>query len=589
MKSLRFYILSCAVAALVCFAPGASHAGISDVLSRAFSWWGERAAGQSSSSFERGESGSGEEGQGGGDEESKPASGAAAGMCAVPREPPRTECEPGSGFLCVDTPPGGIAGEGFTLRGTVDRKGSVVASINISVQNEYTKRTVLVDTSAPAGSGCLGELSEGTPFCLDSAGYFAAWVPLDEKGPATISVSASRLSGEPVRKTVRTSRVVPLSLDGKSVKLDPDVRSGEKADGTHVTATISLLGDCQFCDFIGASTGGVSVTVENLMTDGAGSVRVISCPTTVEQGGQGRFVVGVPVGPGKNSLRITACNAAHAEGSCPSISGMEFDAEGEPNALKIISPPPMPAYDLDEYPAIDWEFSLGSSEECVHIQFNREPPREVCADGNGRYKTRLSPRVGTNAATISRGGLEEFAWTFGWGKVTSPHVNGGRILLPEAARFALPSSTVRHILVPLLNNFLKSDELPAFLEDAMGGAVSAGEDEKAPPVSIPMCGFGGGLGGSRIALRGKPAVGDAKIEEVSFADGRIDMKAVFRDLRVGIDLIPDEDGDGLPDRDPLPLVVAFRKAIAFVSMETKIGEDGEVLILVSSPDDDCSY
>ena len=572
--------------------PRVSNAGIIDALSRVARWWSERGVegAGSASSLSRGEDA--EAGDEPGDEPTALGQ-ATAGMCVVPREPPSTKCEIGSGFLCVDTPPGGVAANHFTLRGTTDRKGSVVASIHISVQNEYTKKTVSVDTSAPSGADCRGELEEGRSFCLDAAGFFAARVPLLEKGPATISVSASRLSGGPVQKNVRTSRVVALTLDEKNLAFDPNVREKTAIDGTHVTATLDLLGECQFCDFIGASTGGVSVTVENVMTDASGAVRMISCPTTIEQGGQGRFVIGVPVGPGKNSLTITACNAASAEGSCPRISGIEFEAGGSLQALKVISPPPLPAYDSGEYPNIAWEFSLGGKGECVDMQFNREPAREVCADEAGRYRADLSPRAGINVATLSRGGAEEFAWTFGWGKVISPHANGGTIEVPDAARVALPASTVNQIILPLINNFLNSDELGRAMEGLLGGGKGKDSGDSSAAQSsesaIPKCGSGGSMSESLIEIRGTPVIEEAKISDLVFGEGRIDLKAVLRGLRVGVNLAPDKDGDGLADRDPLPLVVAFRKAIVEISLEVKRGEDGKVLVLLSSPHDDCSY
>ncbi|HPM41948.1 MAG TPA: hypothetical protein PLY45_05890, partial [bacterium] len=55
----------------------------------------------------------------------------------------------------------------------------------------------------------------------------------------------------------------------------------------------------------------------------------------------------------------------------------------------------------------------------------------------------------------------------------------------------------------------------------------------------------------------KPLYERISIESLAFRDGGIDVKAIFRNLSVGIDLVPDRDGDGEADSDPLPLVVAL--------------------------------
>lgn len=590
---MRFFRLTSialvAVLALV-LAPRSSEAGISDLVARAVAWWQARsvvatAAGkQDDGTTEPGDDEAEEENGG-------TTAGRTPGMCIAPREPAQIVCEPGMGFLCVDTPSGGIAGESFILHGTIDRKGSVLASIQVSVQHEYTKRTVAVATADPAGESCRGDLAAKTTFCLDAEGYFAARVPLAEKGPFTISVSASRLSGESEEKRVRTSRVTAVAFDASKLALDPDVRATPSVDGTHVTATLDLLGSCQFCDFIGASTGGVRITVENVMTDARGAEQRISCPTTVEQGGQGRFVVGVPVGPGKNELTITACNAATPGASCPKVAGIAFTASGTTGQLEILSPPPAPAYDADAYPTMPWEFTLGGATECVAMQFNREAPREICPGDDGRYRAQLAPRVGVNVATLAREGVEEFAWTFGWGAIESPYGNGGVINVPRAVRLALPARTATAILLPLINNFLASDERDRLIETMLGGDASTEEETEAEPVAeiaIPKCSAGGGLGAFGIALRGKPAIDGAVIEKLAFGKDRIDLKAVFLGLSVGIDLIPDANGDGKADRDPLPLVIAFRKAIAEVALEQQ-GTGSDALLLLSSPNDDCSF
>lgn len=599
MRHVRAIQVIAIVAALCAGgAPRAADAGLSDILSRATAWW--QAKGIAATGIPgHGSRVTGHES----DEGKKPADGEkpggaanrAPGMCIVPQELPTTACEPGDGFLCVDTPPGGVAGDSFVLRGTLDRKGSVLAGMHIVVQHEYTKKSAAIDIDTAVAADCRGTLPEGKGSCLDAAGFFAVRVPLAAKGPHTISVSASRLSGESVEKRVRTSRVVPLVLDASRVSFEPDVRTVSDTDAAHVMVSVGLLGECQFCDFIGASTGGVRVTVDNTITDPSGTTHRISCPTTIEQGGQGVFLVGVPTGPGNNALTITACNAAAAAGSCPSVGGIAFSAKGGARTFEMVSPAPAPTYAAAQYPTIAWEFALGEGSGCVNMQFNREAPRELCPAANGRYLATLAPRIGINAATILTGeGVEEFAWTFGWGSIASPHANGGVIEVPGAVRAMLPASSVQGILKPFINNFLASDEMGALISrlfekpagDAQQPAAAA---SPKTDMGIPKCAAGGGLGKFHVALRGVPSMDDGAVDEIAFAKDRVDLKSVFHGLRLGIDLSPDKDGDGKGDREPVPLVIAFKKLIAEVSFEERKDEGGRPLLILGSPHDDCSF
>lgn len=512
-------------------------------------------------------------------------------MCRVPQEPPVTVCEIGSGFLCVNTPPGGVAKDSARIEGTIDRRGSVLAGIRIAVQNEYTKRISYVDTASPAGSDCWN--SQDKSYCLDPQGFFSAGVSLQEFGPYTISITASRLSGESVTRRVRLSRVKPIELGEGDVAFTPDVRTSSETHEAMVTVTVKLLGDCSFCDFIGASTGGVSVSVENAIEDLSGARRRIGCATTVEQGGAGQFVIGVPVHPGRNSLAVRACNAAHDAGACPEVSGISFMGTGSVASFGIISPPPAPSYDSDEYPTIPLEFSLGDWGECATLRFNREAPREVCPV-SGKFAAELLPQTGINVVGISREGAADFAWTFGWGRITSPFGEpGGRIAVPNAVGIALPSKTVRNILLPLANNFLSSDEFKKLLAREGDNDPSRGDGEDANEDGIvgliPGCGEGGGLEGLMMKLRGEPRIGNAEVEDLEFGDSRIDLRIDLESVGVGIDLVPDEDGDGRGDRGPLPLVVAFRRALVDVALEVGEAHDGSEILLVTSPHSDCDY
>jgi hypothetical protein len=496
----------------------------------------------------------------------------------------------------MDTPPGGVATDKAIVRGTIDRRGSVPASIRIAVQHEYTKDIRFVDTSSPALEKCWEDDRPAVPFCIDADGRFSAEVPLERQGPYTISMSASRVSGESVEKKVRMSRVSAVKLSPSSVTFDPDIQTTPEIDAPMVTVTIGLLGDCSFCDFIGASTGGVTATVVNEIVEKNGEVKTISCDTTVEQGGQGRFVIGVPAMPGKNSITVKACNAATG-GDCPSVGAVNFTAKGEVAAFQIISPPPMPSYSSDEYPEIDMAFKTGGGISCLDMQFNREEVREVCADDGGVFHANLEPRVGINIATFNtKDGGEAFAWTFGWGKLVSPFKSpGGSVAIDDAAGIFLSNHLIGEILIPFVNNFIASDEfynfiaelfLKATASDAGDGGEAASEAE-APNI-IPGCDAGGSQGEYAIGIGGMPEFKSLELADYSIGDGKINLAAAVKELRATITVAPDKDGDGKADKDPLPIVLSFAEAKIVFSVEM-MGEAEPKLLLISSPYTDCSY
>ncbi len=577
MKNVRIIVLLfCAV---LSFAPSSAHAGFGDILSRAAGLWKGMSIGALAGETDPAPEPSDEPSE-------EPGVSTTPGLCQVPQEPVRIECEIGAGFLCVSTPPGSVAQSSFVLKGAIDRQSSVLASITISAQNEYTKKGAIVDTSSPASSGCWDAGSSGAPFCLDAEGRFSATVDLPEAGPYTISVAASRVAGNSEERSVRLSRVVAPALTSGGVTLDPDVKTLASTDLSHVRVSVSLLGECQFCDFIGAATNGVTVSVENVIEGEDGNVRRIECASTVEQGGQGKFTVGVPVGAGQNSLVIKACNAATGA-SCPSVGPIAFTGTGAGetvDGITFISPEPMPSYDSGAYPSLPWKFRIAGETQCVDVRFNRLAPISVCPDAQGAYSLTLNPRTGINVATIaSEGGMEEYAWTFGWGKILSPHASGdGAMDIPSAIEVALPEGAVRDILLPLINNFLASDERDELISEILsgmdGGDSSSGDSEAA---EIPKC-SSAGIEGFSAKLRGEPSLGEAVLKGLEFKGNGMALSASLKDLEIGIDLVPEKD---LP---PLPLIVSFRKALADLSIEDGTSS-GEPLVLLSSPHDDCDY
>ena len=588
-------VLAAALIAL----PRASHAGLWDMAKDAVGWWSTHSAGvhamdddapvSGDEAEDEEEEGDVEDEDTTDDDDTPSGSSGMPGMCLVPQEPPITECTIGSGFLCVSTPPGGVASESLILTGTIDRQSSTFASIQIIAQNEYTKAMSEVETSAPATSGCTETGNFQGPFCIDAEGRFAARISLSEKGPHSIMVTASRLSGDSVTKQVRVSRVIATGLTSDDVSFNPDIKSQPSVDGTHVTVTADLLGDCQFCDFIGASTGGVLVSVENVITDSDGVERRISCSTKIEQGGQGRFMLGVPVGSGGNSLTVRACNAAAQSTSCPQVVSPTFTATGvvdAADAVEFISPEPLPSYDKDQYPVIHWKFRIAGKDSCVSIRLNREAPAEVCPGADGVFARDLAPREGINVVSIaSDTGTDEFAWTFGWGKIISPHGgNDGVMEISQAVEAGLTAKAAHRIILPALNNYLASDEFAGLVDDMlsdMGGGGGGGTTEEFIDL-IPKC-KGGGGGEFSTELRGKPDLGEVLLKSLKFESDELGLSLVLRDTKVGLDLIPKKD---LPS---LPLVISIRKAILDVALAVDEASDGEPRILITSPHEDCDY
>ncbi len=549
-----------------------------------------------------------------GDEPTVP-SASGEGMCRVPQSQPERICEVGMGFLCVNTPDYGVAEEWAVIRGTVDRDNSVVTAINVVSQHEYTKETISIDTTDPEIEACWTSSLEERPFCLDEQGFFAARVPLPRLGPYTISVNASRLSGSSMEQSVRLSRVVAPELPTDAVSFDPDILESPHVSDAMVNVIVELLGDCQFCDFIGASTGAVTVTVTNTISSDDGNVRTVSCATNIEQGGQGRFVIGVPAGAGTNALEIEVCNAA-VEGGCPGLSGFAFSGPVEASGFEIVRPEPLPAYDAERYPVIEWEFRLEglSTNACVNVQFNRQKSEQVCADGDV-FRMTLHPVPGINVVTVETegvGGKTVHPWTFGWGRIASPFDEGGSVtatsglVASDALQLAVPAHTMIDVIQPLVSNFISSDAFGPFVTQMVAAVPDTrgdedldedepARDERAESIetirdSIEGCQGGGGLmEGKRLEVVGSPTVGAARIEGMAFESERLSLSLNTDDVELRLRLVTDVDGDGVPDSDPLPLLIAFRKAIFDVSLSQGVGVDGRRVFMISSPYTDCDY
>lgn len=606
MSKIKFIFLAIIVLAGLSFAPPAHASFFNKAGSYIYNkagdlakWWKRGSVGLTKGESAPEESGDVEGGDATPPEEETPSTITPPGICKVPQQPPVIICEEGSGFLCLNTPEPGVAGDFIIIKGTIDRRGSTPSGVSVAVQHEYTKETEIVDTSNYETSGCWESGLTSRSFCMDEDGFYSARIPLKSDGPYTISVSATRFSGEPVTQTARTSRVIAPRMGESAVTFDPDVRTQGSVNSSYVNITVSLLGDCQHCDFIGASTSAITVTVENSMKDSSGNSSSISCATNIEQGGQARYVLGVPVGPDQNELTITACNAATAAGSCPAIGQIKFQGPGGITGMRIVSPPPQPSYSSSEYTTIPFKFKIEGLAEnaCVNVALNRQNSVKVCPS-SGNYSTDLYPQAGINVVTVEygEGGLgATFPWVFGWGPISSPFKNGGEIkdglVSTSALQVAVPAKTFTDILGPLVGNAVSSDEFARLINKFTGGGQeeSAGEappqEEEQVDIQIPRC-ESAGIEGFQIKLLGDPSIGQARIENVSFAKNELGLSINADNASFGISLVKDKDGDGVPDKDSIPLKISFRKAV--IDLLLKVDEK-EKLILLSSPHTDCDF
>ncbi|MBI4212360.1 MAG: hypothetical protein HY540_06955 [Deltaproteobacteria bacterium] len=499
-----------------------------------------------------------------------------AGTCQIPKERAKIVCNQSSGFLCVNTPEGGYVSEVFELRGRIDRESYQLASIGISVQNDYTKSTQIVDPPS---------------IQIDDRGYFSARVPLEQTGPYTITVKATRLAGETERQSVVTSRVLPFQLKPENIALDPDIKATPSTDAKSIDVAVSLLGNCSFCDFIGASTGGILVSVVNRITTPDGSTKEVRCQTTTEQQGAGRFQLGVPTLPGKNAMTISACNAAHGA-TCPALAPIAFQVEGAGDGLTILSPLPLPAYAKSAYPSIPFSFRLaGAKDACVEVFANRERI-QACRAGDDIYRVNLIPRIGVNVVTVSSG-KRDIPWVFGYGDITSPFAESKTMTVPGALKLSLSESFISHVIFPALNNFLQSDAfqnvfslLDSEAED--GVQTSSPNIEGQLTEMLPICrpAVSGPI--LSIALRDRPHIGRAKLESLVMNQGSVDVALNVDDLLVKLNLMGDKDRDGKNDGEPLPMILSFKKAIFHVRLEEQEFQ-GRDVFLVTSKYNDCDF
>lgn len=520
-------------------------------------------------------------------------------------------CEEGGPFLCVNTPPGSVKEDFVILKGRLNLENTTLGSLSVMTQHEYTKeiRTLSLENNWRRENGA-----------------FEIHVPLPELGPYTIFVAATRQQGNSMQTLVRTSRVIAPTVTPDVVTYEPNITGGVVPDGTRlIKVALDLLAGCgeskEICDFIGAATGGVEVSVENTMRP---ANKKVNCKTNSIQGGAGQFVVGVPVWPGENQLTITICNAVTGfdKTHCPKIQPPPFRVGGATSQIEIL--PPLGGGPLLWEPesAPHWKLRFKISgftpkvcDDSVQVGFNFKPAQKVCADPQGIFETPLIPETGYNMAVIQAnvGGqklLESVA--LGWGKTLKPFDSEGNLkpkeewTLKRGLNLQLPKAVLES-LIPKGNGYLVS---PAFKEKLAEWTEKIGK-EKVVRTADPLreekesikkeLGFcptggglrqagGGGLGALRLRLMSPPQIGKIEWKSLSLSEDRLKGVVEAQNVLITAQLYKDENGDAVPDIDPLPLKISFRTlGLAPVLEPGPANSDGKTLWRLSSPETDCTY
>lgn len=505
-------------------------------------------------------------------------------QCRVPQEPVRIPCQKGGEFLCVESPPGGVAEANLTLTGRVNQTLGALSHFEIRIQNDYTKKIRQILPTNP----------------LNGEGIFSILIPLEEVGPYTIAVAASRINGEVSQKTVRTSFVTSLSLTSDLVSVEEG--------STHYQVVIDLLKDCAgFCDFIGAGTGGVKISVLNQITTASGTVRSVECKTTVTQGGTGRFTLGIPKLPGENQLKIRACNASNAKNdACPELDPMTLAGAQGQGKIILLNPSEgdSPFFDRKKFPKMKIQFRLEGVSPAVpcgeqtKIVLNSGVPQisesqALCPDAAGNYETLLDPEEGYNFAHIFYQEGEtriQKIYSFAWGSIQSPEE-----LIKNGFEGMLSKEFLNRTLLPMVNRFLKSDGVGEWIREFTEN-VGRGKKEKAEsdPLTeeilgnLDYCKSGGTLQAYRLKFVREPTFEEAKIGDLEFKNGSLTLPVDLKKFETSVQFYPDENGDGVPDEDPIPLKISFRRAkprLIIAKREIR----GESYWVLDSPYTDCDY
>lgn len=545
----------------------------------------------------------------GGDETHKPGGNVAkddkGGSCGPEPLMPVETCEAGQGALCLNTPPGSVAGKYVIVKGTLDKKADVFSHIRVYVQHDYTKALQEVVIRRISVTACWDEeWVADYDACIDEDGFFGVRVPLSQLGPYTITIDAVALAGGAVSKSVRTSRVIAPVISKEDISIDPSpAATGGRVNARKVNVEVDLLHDCKFCDFIGMSTGGLTITVTNRVISSGGGMKKVERRGNMAQAG--KISICVPVLEGVNELTVTACNAATGS-SCPEVSGISFTAGDGAARIRFISPTSSGTiFDSSVASQIPLKFSIdGGNYECgdVSITWNRSAPVSICPDEGGLYHVNLTPDIGMNIGVIEvKDGAAAISDSFvvGWGRLINPYLTDDAGWLKGALGLHIGADFLNETLRPVFNDFLISGNLKYLVSALLSGKKEGGGKDKDEEDSlreakiseirseIPFCRAGGSLLSGVIEVVGEPSLKWGELERFEFDESGIRFKLDLEGLELRLKYVRDENKDGRPDTAPLPLLISFKAAQ--IDGRIRFMPDGKPLFLISSDNTDCNY
>ncbi len=507
---------------------------------------------------------------------------------------PVKTCEMGSGFLCLNTPPFSITGAELSLKGAIDVKNNTLSGITASIQNEYTNEYKQIKFDKPADtSGCW---EKSSPFCMDENGLYSLNIPVGEKfGPYTIILTAARSNGSPANEKVRLSRVTAPKMSKEDIKVAANSGSAQ--------ISIDLLKNCQACDFMGITTGGLEISAKNIISSSEGGTKTTSLKTNIASGGIFSFCM--PLSKGTNDITVTACNAASGTdaASCPTVQLDPITSqEGSDGItwLKNIEP----FYNAATSPEVAVAFKLDSDAD-AKLFFNRDPELAITPDAGGEYHLTVTPSAGLNVGTIQSGD-KFYSFSFSWGEIFSPFASSNTIKpeaelwLKNAGGFALNRQFLTNVTRSLLNNYFKSEEFKKLLPNIP--ALFDKKDEKpkkedasvaemkAIKESIPYCATPKGEEEKNYGFKitSDPSIGKLEIPRVEFKQDEISMTLNAEDMKVSASYFLDEDKNGEADIRPIPLKIAFKKIFTPVNIKVDRSQD-KPLFLITAPTTDCAY
>ncbi len=518
-----------------------------------------------------------------------------AGACGPSPLRVVTHCEAGAAFLCVNTPPGGVTEDHVTLTGLIDRTNHAFAGLKIAIQHDQTKVLQQIDTAQAVAA-------DGT-FTFD--------VALPQLGSYTVVVQALRAHADPMVERVHISRVIAPNGAQAAVQLDPDPsKTNHRITGQTLTVRVDLLPQCEQCDFIGSTTGGTLITVQNTITSSSGTTQRVE--RTTDLGADGVFSLCVPVGNGANQLDLYACNAATGFdlASCEHLAPMHFTGDDGQVRVELLEPTLDQQSVVTDQRPLPIRFRVNGLDEtatclnAVQLAWNREDPTPLCPDAEGIYQTTVAPEVGINVGTITVKGANavvERAFHVGWGTLRTPFEESGAVKAEswwerDTVLVGLHQRVFTDMLRTIANNVVRSDRMREIIQDLVQGPTVAEANPAAQARAdaiakikqeIPGCDTVGGLPGTRMELVGPPTWDNFEIARIALNTETMQFDLLADQLAVQLKLSRDENDDGVADGVAIPLRIAFERIA--ISPLVRLQQGAKPLVLLTSQTNTCDY